>query len=123
MRYLCVVDWVDLLIGQFSIAPYHRLGRRAGSRWRTGPAGPVPHRSRNLSQRHANDPAVIIPAGKVITQANGMLLIVADCNPDPLPETHVREHGIVRAVLSEEAMLLDGLPGYREYAAKVRFRV
>ena len=26
-------------------------------------------------------------------------------------------------VLGEEAMLLDGLPGYREYAAKVRFRL
>jgi protein-S-isoprenylcysteine O-methyltransferase Ste14 len=25
--------------------------------------------------------------------------------------------------LSEEVMLLDGLPGYREYAAKVRFRL
>jgi protein-S-isoprenylcysteine O-methyltransferase Ste14 len=26
-------------------------------------------------------------------------------------------------VLGEEAMLMDGLPGYREYAAKVRFRL
>ena len=25
--------------------------------------------------------------------------------------------------LSEETMLTDGLPGYREYAAKVRFRL
>src|ERR1700733_5436997 len=26
-------------------------------------------------------------------------------------------------VLGEEAMLIDGLPGYRQYAAKVRFRL
>jgi protein-S-isoprenylcysteine O-methyltransferase Ste14 len=26
-------------------------------------------------------------------------------------------------VLGEETLLLDGLPGYREYAAKVRFRL
>ena len=30
---------------------------------------------------------------------------------------------LVLRVLGEEAMLMDGLPGYREYAAKVRFRL
>ena len=30
---------------------------------------------------------------------------------------------LIARVIGEEAMLMDGLPGYREYAAKVRFRL
>ena len=30
---------------------------------------------------------------------------------------------LVARVIGEEAMLMDGLPGYREYATEVRFRL
>jgi protein-S-isoprenylcysteine O-methyltransferase Ste14 len=103
---LAFLGWVGVLAANSFAATQVRLQPERGQKViSTGPYGVVRH------PMYAYSLLLMIGAPLLLGSLWGLLGLVLFV---PL---------LVARLLGEEAMLIEGLPGYREYAAKVRFRL
>jgi protein-S-isoprenylcysteine O-methyltransferase Ste14 len=106
MILVAFIGWVGVLATNSFAATQVRLQPERGQRViSTGPYGVVRH------PMYAYSLLLMIGAPLLLGSLWGLLGLILFV---PL---------LAARLLGEEAMLMEGLPGYRDYAAKVRFRL